>query len=138
MLKYEISQNQYPARYVVAGHMFKKPFGSTKLKHLLNLSDVNDLGNGILMFVSIESILIMATYVWSRMMQLMIITLTSSTPMQQQSIFQVPAFVSTDASSVMTASSSSMQTPVTDKNSRKRSQPSSQLSSSQQTKRSRT
>jgi hypothetical protein len=102
------------------------------------LSDINDLGNGILMFVSIESILIMATYVWLRVMQLMIITLTSSTPMQQQSIFQVPAFVSTDASSVMTASSSSMQTPVTDKNSRKRSQPSSQLSSSQQTKRSRT
>jgi hypothetical protein len=54
MLKCEISENEYPAKYVVAGHIFKKSFGSTHLRHLLNLSDINDPGNGILMFVSIE------------------------------------------------------------------------------------
>ncbi|CAF4651531.1 unnamed protein product, partial [Didymodactylos carnosus] len=69
-----------------------------------------------------------------------IVPLTSTTPAQQQPILQVPAFVSTDAgaSSVMTASSSSMQSPVTHTNSQKRGQPSSQFSSSQKTKRSRT
>jgi hypothetical protein len=54
MLKCEISQNKYPTKHVVAGHIFKKSFGSTKLKHLLNLSDINDPGNGILMYISIE------------------------------------------------------------------------------------
>jgi hypothetical protein len=54
MLKCEISQKEYPAKYVVAGHIFKKSFGSTKLKHLLNLSDIHDSGNGILMYISIE------------------------------------------------------------------------------------
>jgi hypothetical protein len=54
MLKCEISQNKYPAKHVVAGHIFKKSFGSTKLRHLLNLSDTNDPGNGILMYISIE------------------------------------------------------------------------------------
>ncbi|CAF3276832.1 unnamed protein product [Rotaria sp. Silwood2] len=29
MLKCEISQNKYPAKHVVAGHIFKKSFGST-------------------------------------------------------------------------------------------------------------
>jgi hypothetical protein len=53
-LKCEISQNEYPARHVVAGHIFKKSFGSRKLKNILNLPDINDPGNGILMFVSIE------------------------------------------------------------------------------------
>ena len=54
MLKCEISQNKYPAKYVVAGHIIKKSFGSAKLRNLLNLSDINDPGNGILMFVSID------------------------------------------------------------------------------------
>ena len=54
MLKCEISQKKYPAKYVVAGHIFKISFGSAKLRHLLNLFDINDPGNGILMYVSIE------------------------------------------------------------------------------------
>ena len=54
MLKCEISPNKYPAKYVVAGYIFKKSFGREKLRHLLNLSDINDPGNGILMDVSIE------------------------------------------------------------------------------------
>jgi hypothetical protein len=54
MLQCEISQNRYPAKHVVAGYIFKKSFGSTKLRHLLNLSNIHDPGNGILMYVSIE------------------------------------------------------------------------------------
>ncbi len=49
MLKCEISQNKYPAKHAIAGHIFKKSFRSTKLRHLLNLSDINDPGNSILM-----------------------------------------------------------------------------------------
>jgi len=60
------------------------------------------------------------------------VTVTSTVPIQQQSILQTSDSVSTGASSITTAPSSSTQT-----NSRKRSQPSSQISSSQKTKRSR-
>lgn len=54
MLKCEISQCKYPAKHVVAGHILKKSFGTARLRHLLNLSDIHDPGNGILMYVSIE------------------------------------------------------------------------------------
>ncbi|CAF1658340.1 unnamed protein product [Adineta ricciae] len=41
ILKCEISQEEYPAKYVVAVHIFKKSFGDTKIKTLLNLANIN-------------------------------------------------------------------------------------------------
>jgi hypothetical protein len=65
-------------------------------------------------------------------------TLKPSAPIQQQSALQVPVSVPTRASSAMNIPSPDNQTAASQTNSRKRGQPSSQLSSSQKTKRNRT
>lgn len=44
-LKCEISRNEYPARYVVAGPILNTSFQSRKLENILNLPDTNDPSN---------------------------------------------------------------------------------------------
>ena len=64
-------------------------------------------------------------------------TLTPSAPIQHQSMLQVPVAVSANASSTVSGRSSNNPTTDSQTNSQKRSRPSSQLSSSQKVKRSR-
>jgi len=65
-------------------------------------------------------------------------TLKPSAAIQQQSASQVPVSIPTSASSAMKIASADTQVPVLQTNSRQRGHASSQLSSSQKTKRNRT
>jgi len=65
-------------------------------------------------------------------------TLKRSAPIQKQSALRVPVSGSTSASSAMNIASADTQTPLSQTNSRKCGHSSSQLSSSQKTKRNRT
>ncbi|CAF1341596.1 unnamed protein product [Didymodactylos carnosus] len=54
MLRCELSNKEYPAEHVSAGHIFKKSFGDSLLNDFFNLNDIHEPSNGILMYALIE------------------------------------------------------------------------------------